>query len=55
MRLMYKDQVSIEGLAHSLGLPLPVFEASRQFWQRAIEQGLGEEDIARAVELLEAQ
>lgn len=53
IRLLYKDQVSIQELARSLGLTLAVSEASRRFWQRAIEEGLGEEDIACAVQVLE--
>ncbi|PZC48638.1 MAG: 3-hydroxyisobutyrate dehydrogenase/2-hydroxy-3-oxopropionate reductase [Chloroflexi bacterium] len=52
IRLIVKDQTLIAGLSEELGLPLSVFQAARRFWSDATKNGLGEEDVAAAIRML---
>jgi len=50
---MLKDVILILDAATSVGVPLPVLEASRALLQRAKDEGLGREDYSAVVKILQ--
>lgn len=55
VRLLSKDMNLVGEMAAACGLSLPVFTAAMQFWVRAQEAGLGEQDPTSAVHLYEQE
>jgi 3-hydroxyisobutyrate dehydrogenase-like beta-hydroxyacid dehydrogenase len=44
--LFLKDMETIAGFAEEMGCPAPLIHAARDYFARAVEQGLGEKDVA---------
>jgi 3-hydroxyisobutyrate dehydrogenase-like beta-hydroxyacid dehydrogenase len=55
VRLLSKDMDLVQQLADEMEMPVPVLDAAAQFWVRASEAGMAEQDPASAVELYEDQ
>jgi putative dehydrogenase len=53
LRMFIKDIGVIGGYARELGVPTPLLDASLPWYQRALEEGLGELDAAALARLLE--
>jgi 3-hydroxyisobutyrate dehydrogenase-like beta-hydroxyacid dehydrogenase len=53
-RLLVKDMGLIQEVADELGVPLPLGERTRTLLDEALQQGLGEVDVASLITVLEA-
>jgi len=53
LRILLKDTNIVLSLAESLGLPMPLTSIVRQMFQAGVNQGLGDEDDAAVVKVLE--
>ena len=53
LRILLKDTNIVLSLAESLGLPMPLTSIARQMFQAGVNQGLGDEDDAAVVKVLE--
>jgi len=53
LKILLKDTNIVLNLAESLGLPMPLTSIVRQMFQAGVNQGLGDEDDAAVVKVLE--
>jgi 3-hydroxyisobutyrate dehydrogenase len=53
LKILLKDTNIVLSLAESLGLPMPLTSIVRQMFQAGVNQGLGDEDDAAVVKVLE--
>ena len=53
LKILLKDTNIVLNLAESLGLPMPLTSIARQMFQAGVNQGLGDEDDAAVVKVLE--
>jgi L-threonate 2-dehydrogenase len=53
LKILLKDTNIVFDLAESLGLPMPLTSIARQMFQAGVNQGLGDEDDAAVVKVLE--
>jgi 3-hydroxyisobutyrate dehydrogenase len=53
LKILLKDANIVLNLAESLGLPMPLTNIARQMFQAGVNQGLGDEDDAAVVKVLE--
>lgn len=53
LKILLKDTNIVFNLAESLGLPMPLTSIARQMFQAGVNEGLGQEDDAAVVKVLE--
>jgi 3-hydroxyisobutyrate dehydrogenase len=50
--LFLKDMQTIAGFAEDLGCPAPLIHVVRDYFARAVEQGLGSKDVAAVYDVV---